>query len=61
MSYNDHIILSAAPPIPTRQSPAPTFEDVWRTIQELALLSKETDRKFQETDRIGVKQGTDHG
>ena len=35
----------------TLQSPAPTFDDVWRTIQELALMSKETDRKFQETDR----------
>ena len=35
----------------TLQSTAPTFDDVWRTIQELALMSKETDRKFQETDR----------
>jgi len=35
----------------TLQSSAPTFDDVWRTIQELALMSKETDRKFQETDR----------
>ena len=35
----------------TLQSVAPTFDDVWRTIQELALMSKETDRKFQETDR----------
>ena len=35
----------------TLQSLAPTFDDVWRTIQELALMSKETDRKFQETDR----------
>ena len=34
------------------QSTSPTFEDVWRTIQELALMSKETDRKFQETDRM---------
>ena len=33
----------------TLQSPAPTFDDVWRTIQELALMSKETDCKFQET------------
>jgi len=33
------------------QSTSPTFEDVWRTIQEMALMSKETDRKFQETDR----------
>ena len=30
---------------------APTFDDVWRTIQELAQMGKETDRKFQETDR----------
>ena len=36
----------------TLQSTAPTFDDVWRTIQELALMSKETDRKFQETDRL---------
>ena len=36
----------------TLQSKAPTFDDVWRTIQELALMSKETDRKFQETDRL---------
>ena len=30
----------------TLQSTATTFDDVWRTIQELALMSKETDRKF---------------
>jgi len=33
------------------QSTAPTFDDVWRTIQELALMSKETDRQMKETDR----------
>ena len=33
------------------QQPAPTFEDVWRAIQELVQLGKETNRKFQETDR----------
>jgi hypothetical protein len=27
----------------TLQSPAPTFDDVWRTIQELALFTKETE------------------
>ena len=30
-------------------SPAPTFDDVWRALQELALRSKETDKLFQET------------
>jgi hypothetical protein len=35
----------------TLQSSAPTFDDVWRTIQELALMSKETDRQMKETDR----------
>ncbi|AGX88134.1 FAD-binding oxidoreductase [Candidatus Symbiobacter mobilis] len=30
----------------------PTFDDVWRLIQEIALLGKETDRKLQETDRL---------
>lgn len=37
--------------MPSLNTPAPTFDDVWRTIQELAQLGKETDRKFQETDR----------
>ena len=35
----------------TLQSTAPPFDDVWRTIQELALMSKETDRQLKETDR----------
>jgi hypothetical protein len=46
----------------TLQQSAPTFDDVWRTLQEIALLNKETerlmkegsaetDRRFQETDR----------
>lgn len=46
----------------THESPAPSFEDVWRMFQEIAQsfketeqfmksLSAETDRKFQETDR----------
>jgi len=35
----------------TLQSLAPTFDDVWRTIQELAVMSKETDRQMKETDR----------
>lgn len=38
------------------QDPAPTFDDVWRTIQELAQMGKETDRKFQETERL-IKEG----
>jgi hypothetical protein len=42
----------------TLQQPAPTFDDVWRLMQETSLQiketglqMKETDRKFQETDR----------
>ncbi len=34
------------------QTTSPTFDDVWRTIQELAVMSKATDCKFQETDRM---------
>lgn len=45
------------------QEKAPTFDDVWRTIQELAQMGKETDRlmkeraaeadrRFQETERL---------
>ena len=30
----------------------PTFDDVWRMFQELGEQSRETDRKFQETDRL---------
>jgi hypothetical protein len=33
----------------TLQQPAPTFDDVWRTIQELALLSKENERLMKES------------
>jgi len=36
--------------IPT--DPAPTLEDIWRLFRETAEQMKETDRKFQETDRI---------
>ena len=32
----------------TLNTPAPTFDDVWRTIQELAKQGKETDRTIQE-------------
>ncbi len=32
------------------QSSAPTFDDVWRTIQELALMGKETNRQMKDTD-----------
>lgn len=35
--------------MPALASPAPTFDDVWRTIQELALAQKETDRQLKET------------
>ena len=35
----------------TLQTTTPTFDDVWRTIQELALMSKDTDRQMKETDR----------
>jgi hypothetical protein len=31
----------------TVQQPAPTFEDVWRTRQEIALLNKETERPMK--------------
>ncbi len=41
--------------MPTTATPAPTFEDVWRTIQELAQTQRditlEADRRQQETDR----------
>ncbi len=45
--------------MPNLQTPAPTFDDVWRTIKELAKSSKdshkeraaEMDRMFRETDR----------
>lgn len=37
--------------MPSLKSPAPTFDDVWRTIQELALSQKETDLLIKETDR----------
>lgn len=30
------------------QDPAPTFDDVWRTIQELVQISKETERQMKE-------------
>jgi DNA-binding transcriptional MerR regulator len=38
--------------MPSLQTPAPTFDDVWRTIQELALLSKQTERSLKETERL---------
>ena len=38
--------------MPSLNTPAPTFDDVWRTIQELALSQKETERRMQETDRL---------
>ena len=41
------------------QQPAPTFEDVWRAIQELVQLGKETDRKFQETERLMKEHSTE--
>jgi hypothetical protein len=33
-------------------NPSPTFDDVMRMIAELVSSQKETDRKFQETDRM---------
>lgn len=40
--------------MPSLQTPAPTFDDVWRTIQELALQNKqiaaEADRRAAEAD-----------
>lgn len=52
--------------MPSLQDPAPGFEDVWRTIQELALShreterimkegARETERRFQETERFMKK------
>ena len=44
------------------QTTAPTFDDVWRTIQELA--SKETDQQMKETDKMikaMCKQSGSHG
>ena len=38
--------------MPSLQTPAPTFDDVWRTIQELALQSKETKDSLRETERL---------
>ena len=46
------------------QTTTPTFDDVWRTIQELALMSKETDRQMKETDKMikaMCKQSGSHG
>jgi len=41
--------------MPSLNTPAPTFDDVWRTIQELALAQKESqqeaDRRMQEADQ----------
>ena len=34
-----------------KTTPAPTFDDVWRIIQELAKTQKETERSFKETER----------
>jgi ElaB/YqjD/DUF883 family membrane-anchored ribosome-binding protein len=40
----------------TLQQHAPTFDDVWRTIQELALLSKETERLMKESAAENERQ-----
>ncbi|QFY90126.1 DUF3782 domain-containing protein [Magnetovirga frankeli] len=41
--------------MPNLNTPAPNFDDVWRTIQELALAQKESqkeaDRRMREADR----------
>jgi len=37
--------------MPITTSPAPSFEDVWRTIQALVLAQQETDRQQKEADR----------
>ena len=34
-----------------KTTPAPTFDDVWRIIQELANTQKKTERSFKETER----------
>lgn len=54
--------------MPDLNTPAPTFDDVWRTIQELALAQKESqleaDRRFSKTDKqlkALAKQLGEHG
>jgi hypothetical protein len=37
--------------MPSFNTPAPTFDDVWRTIQELALAQKETERLMKESQQ----------
>lgn len=45
--------------MPSLQTPAPTFDDVWRTIQELALLSKQTELSLKETERLMKEQSAE--
>ncbi|QFY90124.1 DUF3782 domain-containing protein [Magnetovirga frankeli] len=54
--------------MPSFNTPAPTFDDVWRTIQELALAQKESqkeaDRRMSKTDKqikALAKQLGEHG
>ncbi|QFY88953.1 DUF3782 domain-containing protein [Magnetovirga frankeli] len=37
--------------MPSLNTPAPSFDDVWRTIQELALSQKETERLMKESQK----------
>ncbi|QFY90125.1 DUF3782 domain-containing protein [Magnetovirga frankeli] len=37
--------------MPNLNTPAPNFDDVWRTIQELALAQKETERLMKESQQ----------
>ena len=39
----------------------PTLNDIWLLFQEVALQSKETDRKFKETDRMLKELAKKHG
>jgi hypothetical protein len=39
-----------------KTTPAPTFDDVWRIIQELANTQKETERSFKERDDKAARE-----
>ena len=42
--------------MPSLQTPAPTFDDVWRSIQELTRAQKETDRQLKEAQKETDRQ-----
>jgi hypothetical protein len=47
--------------MPSLNTPAPTFDDVWRTIQELALAQKESQQATDRQIKALAKQLGDHG